>query len=174
MNYIKRTSKDITSNFVKELLLDRGIITNNEGYINKFVNPTKETNEISSDLLDNMEAGYQLLIRHLQNHSLIRLIVDPDCDGFTSSSLFYNYLKEHFSEYEPNIVYHIPDGKEHGLDSIMDWFPDNGENCLIVLPDSSSNDYEYHKILYSCGYEILCLDHHEAEKYSEDAVVINN
>ena len=24
------------------------------------------------------------------------------------------------------------------------------------------------------GYEILCCDHHEADKYSDDAVVINN
>ena len=56
----------------------------------------------------------------------------------------------------------------------MDWFPENGENCLIVLPDSSSNDYEYHKILKDKGYELLVLDHHLAEKYSQDAIVINN
>lgn len=52
----------------------------------------------------------------------------------------------------------------------------NGENIcdLIILPDSSSNDYEYHKILKERGYDILVLDHHDAEKYSEDAVVVNN
>lgn len=121
-----------------------------------------------------MEEGYNLLMKHLKNKSLIRLIVDPDCDGFTSSALFYNYLIDNFSQYSPNIVYHIPEGKEHGLDSIMDWFPENGENCLIVLPDSSSNDYEYHKILKDKGYELLVLDHHLAEKYSQDAIIINN
>lgn len=45
---------------------------------------------------------------------------------------------------------------------------------LIVLPDSSSNDYEEHKILKEMGYDILVLDHHQAEGYSEHAVVINN
>ena len=174
MKYIRRTSKDIKENFLKELLIDRGIIIDDEVFLDKFLNPSKEKNEIEPELLDNMEEGYQMLMRHLKNRSKIYLPIDPDADGFTSASLFYNYLMTNFSQYEPNIIYHIPEGKEHGLDSIMDWFPENGENSLIVLPDSSSNDYEYHKELHAKGYEILVLDHHLAEKYSEDAVVINN
>ena len=72
------------------------------------------------------------------------------------------------------IDYHIPDGKEHGLDTLMNILTPQKNYDIIVLPDSSSNDYEYHKILKDMGYDILVLDHHEAEKYSEDAVVINN
>lgn len=45
---------------------------------------------------------------------------------------------------------------------------------MIVLPDSSSNDYEEHDILSEMGYDIVCLDHHEAHHYSEHAIVINN
>jgi single-stranded-DNA-specific exonuclease len=45
---------------------------------------------------------------------------------------------------------------------------------LIVLPDSSSNDYEEHKELADMGYDILVLDHHEADHYSEFATVVNN
>ena len=56
----------------------------------------------------------------------------------------------------------------------MDWFPENGNGDLIFVIDSSSNDYEEHKQLKERGYEILCCDHHEADKYSDDAVVINN
>lgn len=37
-----------------------------------------------------------------------------------------------------------------------------------------SNDYEYHKELRESGVDILILDHHEADCYSPDAVVINN
>jgi hypothetical protein len=40
------------------------------------------------------------------------------------------------------LKYHIPEGKEHGLATIMDWFPEQGNGALIVMPDSSSNDYE--------------------------------
>ena len=174
MKYVKRTKKDITDNFIKELLLDRGIISNDPEFLEKFARPRKETNELNPELLDNMEEGYQLLMKHLKNHSKIYLPCDCDADGYTSASLFYNYLTEHFSEYKPDIIYHIPDGKEHGLDSIMDWFPENGDNSLIVMIDSSSNDYEYHKELHDRGYEILVVDHHEADHYSEDAVVINN
>ncbi len=52
----------------------------------------------------------------------------------------------------------------------------NGPNIcdLIIMPDSSSNDYEYHSILKARGYDIIVLDHHEAEKYSEDAIIVNN
>ena len=45
---------------------------------------------------------------------------------------------------------------------------------LIIMPDSSSNDYEEHKILKELGYNIIVLDHHEADHYSEDAIVVNN
>jgi single-stranded-DNA-specific exonuclease len=72
------------------------------------------------------------------------------------------------------LKYHIPEGKEHGLSTIMNWFPESGNGNLIILPDSSSNDYEQHKELKERGYDILVLDHHEAERYSEDAIVVNN
>ena len=45
---------------------------------------------------------------------------------------------------------------------------------LVIAPDSSSNDYEVHKELAEKGIDVLVLDHHEAEKYSEYACVINN
>ena len=45
---------------------------------------------------------------------------------------------------------------------------------LVIAPDSSSNDYEVHKELAERGIDVLVLDHHEAEKYSEYACVINN
>ena len=37
-----------------------------------------------------------------------------------------------------------------------------------------SNDYEQHEELHNRGIDVLVLDHHEAEKYSEYACVINN
>ena len=45
---------------------------------------------------------------------------------------------------------------------------------LVILPDSSSNDYEYHKRLHDAGVGILVLDHHDADKISEYAIIINN
>lgn len=174
MNYIRRTNKVIKENFVKELLLDRGIIKEDNEFLEKFLRPRKDSNEIEPEKLDNMEAGYQLLMGCLKSHKKMLLVVDCDVDGFTSAALFYNYMMDNFKDYEPQIDYHIPEGKEHGLDSIMDWFLEDGNGNLIVCPDSSSNDYDYHKELKARGYDILILDHHITPQYSEDAVVINN
>lgn len=103
-------------------------------------------------------------------------VFKPDVDGFTSSAVFYLYLQDILKKYYPNftVEYHIPDGKEHGLKTLMSELEERKKYDLIILPDSSSNDYEEHTRLASMGYDILVLDHHQASHYSENAVVINN
>ena len=121
-----------------------------------------------------MEEGYNLLMKHIKNHSKILIIVDPDCDGYTSAALFYLYIKRCYAEYKPQLNYIMPIDKKHGLEQHIDIFLEKHICDLIICPDSSSNDYEFHKILKDTGYDILVIDHHESEKYSEDAIVINN
>ena len=172
MKYIQKTTKTIKENFLKELLIDRQLIpANDEDYQARYFS-TKKDNLEDFALLDNIMAGAECLEKHIKNKSRIYLVVDSDIDGFTSSAILYNYLMENFEDI--NIEYHIPDGKEHGLDTIMPLLEHEQKYDLIILPDSSSNDYECHKKLNEMGYEILILDHHEAEKYSENAIVINN
>ena len=172
MKYIQKTTKTIKENFLKELLIDRQLIpANDEDYQARYFSPKKDNLEDFA-LLDNIMAGAECLEKHIKNKSRIYLVVDSDIDGFTSSAILYNYLMENFEDI--NIEYHIPDGKEHGLDTIMPLLENEQKYDLIILPDSSSNDYECHKKLNEMGYEILILDHHEAEKYSENAIVINN
>lgn len=172
MKYIQKTTKTIKENFLKELLIDRQLIpANDEDYQARYFSPKKDNLEDFA-LLDNIMAGAECLEKHIKNKSRIYLVVDSDIDGFTSSAILYNYLMENFKDI--NIEYHIPDGKEHGLDTIMPLLEHEQKYDLIILPDSSSNDYECHEKLSNMGYEILILDHHEAEKYSENAIVINN
>ncbi len=65
-------------------------------------------------------------------------------------------------------------GKQHGLSDLqLDFVIEQGYK-LIICPDSASNDYEQHRILKEHGVDVLVLDHHEAEKVSEYACVINN
>ena len=45
---------------------------------------------------------------------------------------------------------------------------------LVIAPDSSSNDYDVHKELKEKGVDVLVIDHHEADKESEYACIINN
>ena len=69
-----------------------------------------------------------------------------------------------------NVYYRIHNGKEHGI--ILNTIP--ADVKLVIAPDSSSNDYEEHKKLHDRGVDVLVIDHHEAEKVSEYACVINN
>jgi len=172
MKYIRKTSKDITSNFLSELLSDRNMDFGSNPTL--FFHPSWE-NELSPLGLDNIEEGSLLLEKHILNGSKIFICVDSDVDGFTSAALFYCFLMNNYGvNYNISIDYHVPEGKEHGLQTLMDLFEGERKYDLIVLPDSSSNDYEEHKHLKDLGYDILVLDHHEADRYSENAVVINN
>jgi single-stranded DNA-specific DHH superfamily exonuclease len=92
-----------------------------------------------------MEKAYFLLMKHLQQGSRIYLCIDSDVDGYTSSALFYNYLNDYLKkDFDFTIDYHVPEGKEHGLRTLMDIFTPEKKWDLIVLPDSSSNDYIEH------------------------------
>lgn len=93
-----------------------------------------------------------------------------DVDGYTSSAILYRYIK--LIKPKANIIFLVHDGKEHGLtkDIVIEDDVD-----LVILPDSSTNDYEQHKALKDKGIDVLVIDHHEAEEgCSENAVVINN
>jgi single-stranded-DNA-specific exonuclease len=71
---------------------------------------------------------------------------------------------------ENNVSYRLHEGKQHGI--IYDTVPEDVK--LVIAPDSSSNDYLQHQWLHERGCDVLVIDHHEAEKYSKYAVVINN
>ena len=66
------------------------------------------------------------------------------------------------------------EGKQHGLSDINISELIEKKIHFIICPDSSSNDYEIHEELSKYGIEVLILDHHEAEKVSQYACVINN
>lgn len=93
-----------------------------------------------------MEEAWNMLEKHLMRGSKIYLVVDPDVDGYTSSSLVYLYLTDVLAKqgYEFEIEYHIPEGKEHGLQTLMPILSKDKIADLIICPDSSSNDYEEH------------------------------
>ena len=175
MKYVRQTSQNFTKDFLNNLLIDRGIISNfTPEERERFFNPTL-ANEVDPSLLDNIQEAYQLLLTHCAAGGQIYVPIDPDVDGYTSAALFFNYMYDVVSDdFAFSLNYHVPEGKEHGLATIMDWFPEDGNGSLIVMLDSSSNDYEQHKELKERGYDILVLDHHEADHYSEDAVVVNN
>ena len=116
-----------------------------------------------------------MLIKHINANDKAFIIVDSDCDGYCSSAIFLNYLNRHFPAWIQNQVeYFMHAGKQHGLSDID--IPDliRKNIRLVICPDSASNDYEQHQTLKEHGIDVLVLDHHEAEKVSEYACIINN
>ena len=121
--------------------------------------------------LDNIEAAAQAVHDAITNNKSMCVICDPDGDGYSSAAIFLNYLNEVNPEYAQNIHYCIHSGKQHGLGDLINELQ---YYDYIIAPDSSSNDYEEHKILYDKGKTIVVLDHHEAPYYSENAIIVNN
>lgn len=66
------------------------------------------------------------------------------------------------------------EGKQHGLSDVDISDLIVKKVRLVICPDSASNDYEQHQILKQHGIDVLIIDHHEAERVSEYACVINN
>jgi len=167
MEYILKSEKLPWESCLEHILKNRGI---KEEDIFHFLNTTEE-DVYDSKLLDNIKDGAAILAKHLKEQNKIFIQVDSDCDGYTSSALLINYLNNLFPySVQHNISYRVHEGKHHGL--LLDTIPEDIK--LVILPDSSSNDYEEHKKCVENGIDVLILDHHEAEKVSEYACVINN
>ena len=105
----------------------------------------------------------------------VLVIVDSDCDGFTSSAVLINYLYDLFPAWvENHLTWFMHEGKQHGLSDLSLEPESVGLYKLIIIPDASSNDYKYHEVLHERGIDIVVLDHHEAERISPYATIINN
>jgi single-stranded-DNA-specific exonuclease len=148
---------------IKTILNNRGIED-----ISKFL---KLDESVTYDwrLLDNMEKAVDCLLKHIDKESKIFFQVDADPDGYTSSAILINYLNKVFKD-KISIEWRLHEGKEHGI--ILDTVPPDAH--LVIAPDGTSNQYEEYKALKEKGIDVILLDHHECEKESEDAIVVNN
>ena len=133
---------------------------------------TDDTDILPTNLMLNVDNGVKMLVNHISQNDKVLVVADSDCDGYTSTAVLLNYLYCLFPGFvQNNITYRIHEGKEHGV--VLNEIPDDVQ--LVIYPDAASNNYEEHQYLkQQCGIDILVIDHHEAEKISEYACVINN
>ena len=141
------------------------------------INP-KIQNNIKASILDSksdlFEKAYQLILKHARD-SRIAIVLDDDMDGYTSSALLYQFLKE--IGIDSDVI--IGEGKTHGLtDYVMN---EVAEYDFVIIPDAGSNDVERHTELLQDGKDFLVLDHHQVEdaslerlNHSDRGIVINN
>lgn len=161
--------KPIQENYsaIEQVLTNRGIKFED---IAHYLNVTEEDN-LSPLLLDNIEQAAKILFNQLHKDGFhIHVQVDSDCDGYTSAALLLNYIHAIIPSAIEHISYSFHNGKMHGINPAL--IPP--ETTLVIAPDSSSNDYDIHKMLHNKGVEVLVLDHHQAEKISEYACIVNN
>lgn len=154
------------------------ILTNRHiplGEVTHYLNTTDDDiNKPEAFGQNHLVQAAQCLIQHISAGSRALIIVDCDCDGFTSAALLINYLHDLFPSWiESNVKWWVHEGKQHGLNDCMDYINSHNFN-LVLIPDAGSNDYEAHATLKKENIDTIILDHHLADKISDDAIVINN
>lgn len=163
MNYkLKHDLPHKDDDYLGSILKSRGI-----GDVETYLHPTKDL-LLDPQLLNNIEMGVEALHHFLKNNGKLFLQVDSDTDGYTSAAILYNYIKR----VDPNadIILRFHEGKQHGV--IPHTVPSSVD--LVLLPDSGSNQFEEHLELNKRGIVTLVIDHHLADKESENAIIINN
>ena len=155
----------------EQILVNRGIALENAYH---YLNTTDE--DISSPLAfgeSKLKRAAAAVIGCISRDQKMLVVVDCDCDGYTSSAIFINYLHDLFPTYVENKVHwFLHSGKQHGLSDLH--LEENHEYGLIVAPDAASNDYDLHLEFAYDDISVLVLDHHEADFESPNAIVINN
>ena len=172
----KLVNKDIRNNYTNELLMERGL---SKEELNYFLNVPDASALQPPTNLDNLGQALEMFCTMIKTGEPICVVVDSDVDGFTSAAIFIQYLRKFNQDMEVIPILHK--GKGHGLsdtiDDIFDYIEKGHNIKYVILPDSSSNDYEYHERLGAEGIECLILDHHIIEpdtKFSQWAVIVNN
>ena len=169
---VNLVNENFTSDYLTNLLHARGVVN-----VEDFLQPTDKYLS-DPNLLDNINQGALWLEEALnKENSKILIVVDCDVDGFTSGAIIYQYL-DHFQKPKQIISVIFHEHKQHGLqDHYEALLNDDTIYDLIILPDSSSNDYDYHEGIGARGTKFLVLDHHEIDdnqKISKYACIINN
>lgn len=162
-----KIDKNLTT--IEQILFNRNM---NPKDAYNYLNTTDEI--INSPLLfgeDKLKKAAAALIRCVKDNLRAVIIIDSDCDGYTSSALLINYLYCLFPSWvNNNLDWFLHEGKQHGLRD----FEAAAAYGLIICPDAASNDYSEHLEFADQGIPVLILDHHEAEITSPNAIVINN
>lgn len=155
---------------LNRVLINRGVPINE---LRHYMNTTdRDINDFLSLGEDDLKQAAVHLCNTIQEDKSCLIIVDADCDGYTSSAILINYLHHWVPSWtERKLKWFLHSGKQHGLSDCIE-----EALCydLIICPDSSSNDYDYHQRLSDAGIPVIVLDHHEAPEKSKYATIINN
>lgn len=120
---------------IQQILFNRGIA---EDEILHYVNLSDQ--DINSPLSlgeTNLKNGLMAIINTVKEDADALVIVDCDCDGYTSAALLINYLYKLFPSWVVNhLDWYMHDSKQHGLSDCIDFVLARNP-MLVICPDSS-------------------------------------
>lgn len=161
----KLVNQNYRSEYVKNLLEERGVAD-----FSHFIHPSF-TDINNPQIFSSSNLAAKIVLSNLDKNILI--IVDSDCDGYTSGAIMYNYLKQLKPDIKLDYILH--ERKQHGLIDLIDKILENETQYdLIIQPDSGTNDYLYQAQMPETQF--LILDHHDLDESTEliDNVTIVN
>lgn len=133
--------------------------------------------------LDYADAAAERIIRAMRDSEKVAMLVDVDVDGFSSSSLLTNYLRQQMMEYgsfpdsKMEIVHLFHEKKTHGLGDtkVMRQIRDEVKPSLLIVPDASGNAEQY-QALVGIGVDVVVMDHHDTKERGDGVkvIVVNN
>lgn len=152
-------------NEIEDILKLKGIKN-----IPAFLNPTEDCVE-DRYLFNNIEKARDVYVKNIDNQGEISIVVDCDCDGYSSAAVMYMYTK--LISPSIHINYYIHRGKAHGLnDHLEDILNDSSK--LVIVPDAGTGDGEECKQLIEAGKSVIILDHHSVIPNGNEAIIVNN
>lgn len=159
----------------EQIMVNRGFKTREEirHYMNLTDDDINPPEALGEELLEKAAAALRATLD--QPDKEIAVIVDCDCDGYTSSAVLINYLHDLAPAYTENhIHWYHHQGKQHGLQDSIEWIEDIGAD-LVIIPDAGSNDWDQLQRLYEQRRAVIILDHHEIEGEAyPNCVLINS
>ncbi len=118
--------------------------------------------------LINIKKAVECIAKHIENKSNFFIIVDEDADGYSSAAIIYQYIKQHDDEI--NIKWYVHEEKVHGIKGVK--IPPGTD--IVIVPDSSSDEFEEHKKIKEKNIDIVVIDHHVIERgESPYAIIVN-
>ena len=157
-------------NSVESILISKGVQDTEF-----FLKPSIKYNE-SVKSFQNVQTAVDLFIKKLkEDHPKVGVVIDCDCDGYTSAAFMMSYLLRIQKEFKPDLIlqYYIHNGKSHGLEDVVDEiFVDDLD--LLIVPDAATGDSKECNTLINNGCRVIILDHHPVDPKDNKAIIINN
>lgn len=151
------TNFNAVDDFLEAIILECGVPQEN---LHGFLHPTKQYINDPFDM-KNMTEAVKLVHKHIKSNSKIFIKVDCDVDGWSSSTMLIQFLKELNPDIQ--IDYALDEGKQHGLfyEDLANHVSD--EYGLVIIPDASMKVKDAKMITQNFTADIVVLDHHIIE-----------